>query len=682
MADDLIASARSMTSVVDNQYVSIGLPKAALTPATLTAMVGLKNGGAIKVPDAISNLMSNMKTNAFTQVQAIPELSSALGNVGITSANDLNPSSLTAVVTTTLADANVAGAAKTVISTLTAANGPLANLMSATSALSTLTSKLLPAGNPAAFGSFLQQAKSHIADSVEIKKAVNFINAQDFSSYGSGVKDMASMADRGMTNIMGSLSGAAASLKSTGTMFEGISPANMGKPSAFVESLINNKLGNATNVKQQLTAAGVDTADIHNPAYADKINNILGSIKNPTAINAAAGQFGITNPFAKLPSYTGDDSSLYTTPTFLGGTSAEQPASAVPIGAVTIGSSSTSTAFGAASAPAVGTGGIQSLKDLSDPSKLAAPTDTAGFTAGLTAVGNKFADLGATNFTPSKAGDALGAVIKPNIPKLNAFASGLADQVKAAAPTIAGAASNLVDGVKGQLSGLMGGLSSTINNMTGKGTGPFGVPSIKDIMGPISGQNPAMKLALLDPTSPDAHAAITSAVSTANNFFATAGIDLNAPPPNNLKSCMSFATSLHKLGADETTSSMLGVMATDDEYGEAIKASCAEGQNNAVLAEVGVAPPVNDASTTYTQDRAKLEKEEDKLIVAYDYNPLVKYKIKNTADTAAVRMKILLLDTEYGNDADLVAQDNELYQSFVRLGNKLQALLASGTTSL
>ena len=42
---DIIASARSMTTVADGQYVAIGMPKSSLTPATLTAMVGMAQGG-------------------------------------------------------------------------------------------------------------------------------------------------------------------------------------------------------------------------------------------------------------------------------------------------------------------------------------------------------------------------------------------------------------------------------------------------------------------------------------------------------------------------------------------------------------------------------------------------------------------------------------------------------------
>ena len=72
-------------------------------------------------------------------------------------------------------------------------------------------------------------------------------------------------------------------------------------------------------MNQKLIDAGVDLNNIHDPVYADKISGVLSNIKDPAAINTSADQFGINNPFAGLPSYTGSDSSLYKTPTFLGG---------------------------------------------------------------------------------------------------------------------------------------------------------------------------------------------------------------------------------------------------------------------------------------------------------------------------------------------------------------------------
>jgi hypothetical protein len=365
MADDIIASAKAMTSVTEGQYQTLGLPKGGLTPATLTAMAGLSQGGGLQVPDAMKNMVSSMQSNAFSQVSAIPELSSALTSAGITSATALNPTALSSVLATVQANANVSPSAQAAISSLTGAGSPLANMMAATSALSTLQSKLLPAGNPAAFGDFLLQAKSHVLDSIDIKKAVNAINAQDFSTVGAGATNMSSMVDRGLTATLGSTAAAGAALKATGTMMEGTDPAKMGTPGALVESMTKNKLANATGLNAKLAAAGVNLDDIHNPVYTDKIQSVLSSIKDPVVLNVAADQFNQT-PFAGLPSYSGSDSSLYTANPF--GGAAAQPGfnQGAVEGSVTQGSSTASTALGAGQAAAVGSGGggLQSLRNL------------------------------------------------------------------------------------------------------------------------------------------------------------------------------------------------------------------------------------------------------------------------------------------------------------------------------
>ena len=45
---DMIASARNMTVVAEGQYNTVGMPKGGLTPATITAMVGFKQGKGLE----------------------------------------------------------------------------------------------------------------------------------------------------------------------------------------------------------------------------------------------------------------------------------------------------------------------------------------------------------------------------------------------------------------------------------------------------------------------------------------------------------------------------------------------------------------------------------------------------------------------------------------------------------
>ena len=54
---------------------------------------------------------------------------------------------------------------------------------------------------------------------------------------------------------------------------------------------------------------------------------------------------------------------------------------------------------------------------------------------------------------------------------------------------------------------------------------------------------------------------------------------------------MNFATSLHKFGTDSELSGLLGNMAVPgSQYGDAIKASLAEGKNKALMAVHGIKP--------------------------------------------------------------------------------------------
>lgn len=507
---DIIASARSMTTVADGQYVAIGQPRASLTPATLTAMVGMAQGGgaALDLAPSVQTAMDNLQTVASSG--SYP--------------------------------ANV-------------------NAQTALTSLTTIQSKLFNKDDVGGFGAIVGKVQSHISNSNDVLNTTTFLKNSNYSDFGSGITDMSSMGDRGLTNVFGSLGGAGAAMASSGTMFNGIDIQHFGSPSGLVESLQNNKLANATGVNQKLIEAGIDLNDLHNPVYADKISSVMGSIKDPAAITAAADHYGITNTFAKMPTYTGTDSSLYNSPTFLGGTSTTP--SAVPTGAVTIGSSGTSTAFGASQASDVGTGGIQSLKDLGDYTKTANPTDTAGF-AGMSALTGKFKDMGAgTVADASKAPALFGGIQKVETPLVNAAHS--------------------------TLSGLIGDHDATITGLIGSST----LPTAQDFLGPVAGCTELD--ALSEGVTDDKVAALTAKLSTTNTFLSVADITaVTAPATQTLSGTMGFATKLHTYGKDMSEGSigsMLRNMANSStKYGESVKASLAEGKNNNLLAANGIGP--------------------------------------------------------------------------------------------
>jgi len=523
---DIIASARSMTTVADGQYVAIGMPKSALTPATLTAMVGMAQGDG-----AAFDLAANVKT-AMDNLQTVASSASYPANVN----------------------------ANTALNTLT-----------------TIQSKLFNRDDAGGFGTIVGKIQSHIANSNDVLNTTNFLSNSSYSDFGSGINDMSSMGDRGLTNIFGSLPGAGKAMASTGTMFNGIDVKHFGTPSGMVEALTKNKLANATGVNQKLIDAGVDLNDIHNPVYADKISSVLTNIKDPAAINATAEQFEINNPFAGLPSYTGSDSSLYKTPNFLTGSTASAPrATTVPTGGsstfgaptttgfpTTQGTSRQGGSFGSEQIQGQTGTGIQGLKDLSDYTKTANPADTAGFT-GMEELTTKFKDMGGGTIIDSvKAPSFFANIQKVPTPLVNA-----------AHPT---------------LNSLMQSHASTIQNLIGSST----VPTAQDFLGPVAGS--AELDALAEGVTDAKITALNTKLSTTNTFLTSADITtVTAPATQSLTGVMSFATKLPTYGKEMNEGSvgtMLRNMAnTSTKYGEAVKASLAEGKNNDLFGANGMGP--------------------------------------------------------------------------------------------
>jgi len=524
---DLVTS-KSATSIIEGLKATLATPAPSLTPSTFTAMIGINQGSALQLAAPVQATMSQ------------------LANIAASNSS-----------------ANVQAAA-------------------ALSSLTSFQSGLGFSGTPnhAAFGDFLNQAQGHIKNATDLRTSTDFMANINYSDFGAGITDMGSSADRGMVNQLGSLSGAGASMLSTGSMFNGMSVKSFGTPSGLVEALNNNKLGNASGVNDLLAKNGVPLDDLNNPVYTDQINQVMGSVTNSATINTAATQFGITAPYGGLPSYNGSDSSLYTNNAFAGG--APSLGSTVE-GTVTQGYSTASTAFGAAAAPVVGTGGIQSLKDLSDPSKLANPADTAGF-SGVSALTTHLSDLGAGSVKDAgQAPDLFGQIQSVTTPLHSA-----------AFPS---------------LGGLISDHQSIIDSMTGTGSGPKGLPSMTDFTQHLAG-GPSITsfLQTVGSNASAAISALTASIATATSLFTKAGVDFTAPVKNTLGSSMNFAQNLHKFGADNSGSGIGDILHnmanTSTPYGEAIKASLAEGKNSRLLSDNGISPltttpppPVGKTST-------------------------------------------------------------------------------------
>lgn len=440
---------------------NISIPAGAITPATLMAMTGLAQGGALQIPQEVTAIKDAMAAKAAELAATAPALA--------------------------------------------------AQLTSTLSALSTLQAKMMPSANPAAFGQIVMQAQAHIGDATEIKRAMNYMSSINFDDLGSGISNMASVATQGLEKVMGDLPKAAEALETAGKLVDMSNPSALGSGAGLVEKLKSVKLSNASGVNQALIKAGVDLENLNDPTYSENIDKALGTITDPGVINTISKQMG------------------------------------VPV-----------------------TGGIQSLKDLTDINKLLPSSVTKGLTTDLKGMATKLADMGASFSSPAAAANMLKNIEIPAVPSLNSAASSL---------------SSMVDSTK-----------STIAGLTGTGSGAFGLPSMQDFTQAISG-GPKLDEMMSALTS-GAEEAIASAtagvqdmISSTTSLMSKAGIDLESTPTvPNLGGVMSFGTGLHKLGTDSGVTDILGKMATPDAFGDSIKLSLIEGKNKAVMAANGIKP--------------------------------------------------------------------------------------------
>lgn len=259
---DLIASASSMTSISENQHIAIGKPANAITPATLTAMVGMAQGQGLQIHPNLGAAQTK------------------LANLYLT-----NPSLGT--------KANTAAAA-------------LATLSSHASSIFS--------GGMGSFGTVLGRIKAHVKDAGEIIQAQNFMANTKFSDYGDGITNMSSLATQGLESL-GDPKSVAATLQSMSGSFDLKDMTKFGQPGAFVEKLQSLRVGNKSGLNTALAKAGVDLNNLSDPTQAAKVNQVLGSITDKQTLTNIAdrmGQLKGNNPFAGMKSYTGTDASVNT----------------------------------------------------------------------------------------------------------------------------------------------------------------------------------------------------------------------------------------------------------------------------------------------------------------------------------------------------------------------------------
>jgi hypothetical protein len=412
--------------------------------------------------------------------------------------------------------------------------------------LTSLQNKILPPGNHAAFGSFLSQAQGHINDSIEVQNSMNFISNSNFGDFGSGITNMSSMMDQGLTGSLGSLSGAGAALGGCGKLFDVKDMANFGSPAGLINQLNANKLGNATGLNAALKSAGVDTNNLSDPVYADKIKQVMGNIKDPAIIRTVATQMEVTS----------DDTG--TTTSFV--------------------ETGTTTFFG-------GGGNITSLADFTDVKKVVSPDKLTGFTGSFGDIGKKFGDLGASFASPAAAKNMMGSLETPQLPKLNAATPSLGSLMGG----MGGDVSNMMNG--GAVSGIP--KMSDIMQVVGGGGAMAGLAKSNDISSIVSGVKSSVgkSTSLLGTAGIDIDSPPKPSLGSAMGFA------------TNLHK---FGADTSGSGIADMLKNMAN---TDSKFGESITASLAEGKNRALMQASGIPPldfsgvPMGEAANNLKQGK-------------------------------------------------------------------------------
>lgn len=488
------------------------------------------------------------------------------------------------------------------------------------------------------FGSMFGQATNHVESAQQLRLKSDFIANTSFPDYGSGITSMSDTLDQGMTSSFGDLNASAKAMSATKGVYDPSDMKTYGTYEGLYKSMNKNKLSNYSGLNSNLDKYNIDTTKLNDPAYKDQVDAALGSINDPTVLQTMSDQFDLPtstvtaqpqeqfNPFSSMKGYTGSDASVLSTPDFLSpGTSVPNiPSTSTAFGSGGAPSIPTTvsgpTAFGASAAPILGEGqgGIESVKDFLDISKVTGGTDLTGMKDGLqySDMGQKLGGMGASFQDPNSGARMFESMGLPPADEISDYN----------APTSPGVS--------------MGGLQ--INTMTGEGTGLAGLPTTRDFFPACAGTPEIADLnASLDADFASADiSSVNSQISNAQSLMDKSGIDLDNPPAKNLGHTMTFGTNLHRYGADDlnnptnttafganqapgvvrggvasldgidafgksttdlvNTDLQSGFMGTGDvlrdmantsnKYGQSITASLAEGKNKAVMQANGILP--------------------------------------------------------------------------------------------
>lgn len=473
----VVDKAKSVVS--ENLKNSLSIPTNAITPSTLTAMVGMSKGMALKIAPSVTGAVSQMQAYA----------------------------------------SSIAGSDPTLAADLTSAAGKLSSQASN-----------IMSGMPGVFN----QVVAHVKDSQELKSAMDYMSNIKFSDMGSGITNMTSMLDQGLTASLGDLGSAATAIEKAGSVFGTTNLATLGSPGGLVESLTTNKLSNFSGLSTQLAKAGVDTTQLSDPAFAPQISTALSKITDPAVLKTVTNQFGLT------------------------------------------------------------AGSISNLGDLTNLTKLTG-SSLPGLTGGLSGLSTKLGDLGASFPTPTAAANMLKNIEVPSLPALDSFApslSSLIDTVKADVANLTGSGS----GPEGLPN--VGDFMSSVtgNQLTAQlaAKTSFSSADVTALTAHVDSVNELFSKAGIDVgTTFDAGNPATklSSIMTFGTSLHGFGADQLLQSQGSLigktTSSLMGAAQTGFTGAADTLKQLAD---TSNPYGQAILASLAEGKNKALMAANNISP--------------------------------------------------------------------------------------------
>lgn len=209
-----------------------------ITPSMLVAITGICNVSALQVSPVITNAISSITAYASSISGSNPTLS--------------------------------------------------ANLTTAASSLSTQSNNVL-----SGFTSFIGQVLSHITTVQTITNSVNFVSKIQYTDLGSGITDITSLSDQGLSETLGNLLVVAEVIQNASKVYDITHMESFGLPGGLVSSTMTNKLANYAGVNAQLSQYGVDPNQLNDSRFYPQIINALRTITDQTILDTVTDHYGL-----------------------------------------------------------------------------------------------------------------------------------------------------------------------------------------------------------------------------------------------------------------------------------------------------------------------------------------------------------------------------------------------------